>query len=43
MLFYKEFWELIGDDVVDETLKVLGGGDMPDKWNDTTIVLILKV
>jgi len=42
-LFYKQFWELVGDRVVTEVLEVLSGGHMPEGWNDTTIVLIPKV
>lgn len=38
-LFYKEYWDDVGDRVVEE---VLDGGPMPDCWNDTTIVLIPK-
>jgi hypothetical protein len=39
-LFYKEYWDIVGDEVVTEVLKVLDGSPMPDKWNDTTVVLI---
>jgi hypothetical protein len=42
-LFYKEYWDIVGDEVVTEVLKVLDGSPMPDKWNDTTVVLIPKV
>lgn len=42
-LFYKEYWEVVGEEVISEVLNVLGGGPMPDKWNNTTIVLIPKV
>jgi hypothetical protein len=42
-LFYKEYWDIVGDDVVTEVLKVLRGGPMPARWNDTAIVLIPKV
>lgn len=42
-LFYKEFWEIVGDKVVSGILNVLRGGPMPDKWNETTVVLIPKV
>lgn len=42
-LFYKEYWEIMGDKIVDEVLQVLQGGEMPSRWNDTTIVLIPKV
>lgn len=41
-LFYKEFWEDVGDKVVEEVLHVLNGGAMPEQWNETTIVLIPK-
>lgn len=42
-LFYKEFWEIVGDEVVSDVLNVLRGGPMPNKWNETTVVLIPKV
>lgn len=42
-LFYKEFWDTVGDDVMTEVLQVLRGGQMPPRWNETTIVLIPKV
>lgn len=39
---YKEFWDIIGDDVVSAVINVLDGGEMPSRWNDTTLVLIPK-
>ncbi|EEE51789.1 hypothetical protein OsJ_33245 [Oryza sativa Japonica Group] len=42
-LFYKQFWECVGDDIVHEVKDFLGGGEMPDSWNDTVVVLIPKV
>jgi hypothetical protein len=42
-IFYKKFWSLLGDRVKTEVLAVLNGGDMPQGWNDTNIVLIPKV
>jgi hypothetical protein len=33
----------VGDRIIEEVLQVLRGGQMPDHWNDTTIVLIPKV
>lgn len=42
-VFYKRFWNLIGDQVKMEVLEFLNGGDMPHGWNDTIIVLIPKV
>lgn len=41
-VFFKRFWQTIGDQVTKEVLHVLRGGDMPDGWNDTLIVLIPK-
>ena len=42
-IFYKRFWHLIGEKVKKEVLDVLNGGEMPQGWNDTVIVLIPKV
>jgi len=42
-IFYKKFWDIIGDQIVMEVLGVLNGGPVPSEWNETTIVLIPKV
>lgn len=43
-VFYKKFWDVVGERrVVQEVLEVLNSGQMPEEWNETTIVLILKV
>jgi hypothetical protein len=42
-IFYKNFWETVGDRVVQEVLEVLKRGPMPEGWNEMTIVLIPKV
>jgi len=42
-IFYKQFWQLLGERVKKEVLEVLNGGDIPQGWNDTIIVLIPKV
>jgi hypothetical protein len=43
-LFYKKFWEITGKDVVKEVKTLLnGGGEMPEGWNETVVVLIPKV
>jgi hypothetical protein len=42
-LFYKKYWHIMGDTIVKEVLNVLNGGDMPEGWNDTYVVLIPKV
>jgi hypothetical protein len=42
-LFYKKYWHIMGDTIIKEVLNMLRGGDMPEGWNDTFIVLIPKV
>jgi hypothetical protein len=42
-VFYKRFWETVGDTVVDEVLNVLRGASIPEGWNETIVVLIPKV
>ncbi|XP_071674413.1 uncharacterized protein [Lolium perenne] len=42
-LFYKKFWDVVGEKVTEEVLQVLNGGPMPPGWNETCIVLIPKV
>jgi hypothetical protein len=42
-LFYKKYWHLVGEKVVQEVLHVLHGGSIPEGWNDTVVVLIPKV
>jgi len=42
-IFYKKFWEIVGERTQNEVLQVLRGGPMPQEWNETTIVLIPKV
>jgi hypothetical protein len=42
-VFYKRFWDVVGDQVTKEVTEVLNGGAMPERWNDTVIALIPKV
>lgn len=42
-IFYRKYWQLVGDSVVQEVLHVLQGGSIPEGWNDTLVVLIPKV
>ena len=42
-LFYKKYWHIMGDTIVDEVFSVLRGGEMPKGWNETFVVLIPKV
>jgi hypothetical protein len=41
-IFYKKFWDIVGEKVTEEVLGVLNGGPMPPDWNETCIVLIPK-
>jgi hypothetical protein len=41
-IFFKRFWNTVGSQVTKEVLNVLNGGQMPEGWNNTTIVLISK-
>jgi hypothetical protein len=41
-LFYKRYWEIVGEDVTKEVLDFLNGGILPRAWNETVIVLIPK-
>jgi hypothetical protein len=41
-VFYKKFWDMVGEKVTEEVLGVLNGGPMPAEWNDTCVVLIPK-
>ena len=42
-IFYKRFWHMLGDDLVQEVLQAVNSAYVPDGWNDTTIVMIPKV
>jgi hypothetical protein len=42
-IFYKRFWNMLGDDLVREVLHAVNTATIPDGWNDTTIVMIPKV
>lgn len=42
-IFFKKFWDTIGNQVKQEVMTVLNGDAIPDGWNETTVVLIPKV
>jgi hypothetical protein len=42
-IFYKRFWSLCGEDITNEVLQSMNTGIILDGWNDTTVVLILKI
>uniref|UniRef100_A0A8R7PKG3 Endonuclease/exonuclease/phosphatase domain-containing protein n=1 Tax=Triticum urartu TaxID=4572 RepID=A0A8R7PKG3_TRIUA len=41
-IFYKRFWHMVGPKIQEEVLRVLNGGEIPEGWNETNIVLIPK-
>jgi hypothetical protein len=43
IVFYKRFWDILGDDLVTKVLKAINMKKILEGWNDTTIVLIPKV
>jgi hypothetical protein len=42
-VFYKRFWDMCGEEISMEILQALNSGNIPEGWNDTTVVLIPKV
>jgi hypothetical protein len=42
-MFYQVHWELVQKDVCDAVRSFFGGGDIPDGFYDSVIVLITKV
>lgn len=42
-LFYKKYWDTVGEDITKEVLHFLNRGALPSGWNETIIVLIPKV
>jgi hypothetical protein len=42
-VFFKKYWDVVGEKLTQEVLNVLRGGQIPDGWNDTIISLIPKV
>ena len=42
-IFYKRFWDMLGEELEDEVLAVVNSATVPEGWNATTIVLIPKV
>jgi hypothetical protein len=42
-IFFKKYWSLLGEELIDEVLGAINSGNIPDGWNSTTIVLIPKL
>ena len=42
-IFYKRFWDMLGEELEDEVLAAVNSATVPEGWNATTIVLIPKV
>lgn len=41
-MFYKNLWDMVGNKMTVEVLKVLRGEKLPEGWNETVISLIPK-
>jgi hypothetical protein len=37
-IFFKKYWSLLGEELIDEVLGAINSGNIPDGWNSTTIV-----
>lgn len=42
-VFYKRFWDMLGDDLIKEVLQVTNTSLVTIGWNNTTIVMISRV
>jgi hypothetical protein len=42
-VFYKNFWDVCGEEITQQVLQALNSGIIPEGWNNTTVVLIPKV
>jgi hypothetical protein len=42
-IFYKRFWDMLGDDLIKEVLNAVNNILVPEGWNSTTIVVIPKI
>lgn len=42
-VFFKRYWNLIGEEITHEVLAAINSKQIPTEWNDTTIVMIPKI
>jgi hypothetical protein len=42
-IFYNKFWHLMGEDITAEVLQAINSCTIPERWNETNIVLIPKI
>jgi hypothetical protein len=42
-IFFTRFWNMLGDELIDEVLHAVNNETISEGWNDTTIVTIPKV
>lgn len=42
-IFFKRFWNMLGNDLVHDVLGAVNTATIPSGWNDSTIVMIPKV
>ena len=42
-IFYKRFWPMLGEDLIEEVLKAINTCTIPNDWNEMAIVMIPKI
>ena len=42
-VFFKRYWNLIGEEITLEVLDAINSKQIPAEWNDTTVVMIPKI
>ena len=42
-IFFKRFWNMLGEELIDEVLHAVNSSTILEGWNDNTIVMIAKV
>ena len=43
VIFYKRFWSMLGEELIEEVLQAVSSCSIPACWNDTAIFMIPKV
>lgn len=41
-IFYKKYWSILGNELTTKVLMTINSQQIPEEWNDTTIVMIPK-
>ena len=42
-IFFKKYWHILGDEITHEVVFAINSRQIPNEWNDTTIVMIPKI